>query len=214
MKKTLLITFMIFGFLSNAQEFKAEGKTLTGIFEANGKSKSELFSLINKWIAINYNSSKNVIQMNDLESGTIIVKGINEVTYKNPNYVIYKYEEFITLNIYHLIEINIKDNKFRIIYTVTDLENKKDCRGGLCFIVRSLNVSHINLTLIEDSVVEKYNFNLINNFKGSWEPKEKKEKVILMTKPLLEEVNNQILNQAKEKMLLISSSIINKQDGW
>jgi len=35
-----------------------------------------------------------------------------------------------------------------------------------------------------------------------------------MTKPLLEEVNNQILNQAKEKMLLISSSIINKQDGW
>jgi hypothetical protein len=66
MKKILLITFMVFGFLSYAQEFKAEGKTLTGIFEAEGKNKSELFSLINKWISINYNSSKNVIKMYDL----------------------------------------------------------------------------------------------------------------------------------------------------
>lgn len=54
------------------QEFKYEEKLVTGIFEAQGKSKSEIFSAINKWISINYNSSKNVIQMNDMDSGTII----------------------------------------------------------------------------------------------------------------------------------------------
>ena len=75
--------------IANSQEYKLEGKTITGTFDIKDKTKSEIFASINKWISINYNSAKSVIQMNDLESGTIIIKGINEVKYKNPQKVLY-----------------------------------------------------------------------------------------------------------------------------
>ena len=95
--------------ITNAQEYKLEDKTITGVFEVKEKSKAEIFASINKWVSINYNSAKNVVQMNDLESGTIIIKGINEVTYKNSMKELYpnkKYvEEYAKTKFNHLIEI-------------------------------------------------------------------------------------------------------------
>ena len=68
MKKLLLIFGMIvFTFSMNAQ-----------VFEVEGKSKDEIHSIINQWVAENYNSANNVIQMNDKEAGTIIVKGVTD----------------------------------------------------------------------------------------------------------------------------------------
>jgi len=129
MKKIILLVFLIGGVYTNAQEFKTEGKTVIGIFEAEGKSKNELYASINKWISINYNSSKSVIQMNDKESGTIIIKGINELAYTNIEKAVYPNNRFHSENTStkfdHLIEINIRDNKFRISYRITDIVTEK-----------------------------------------------------------------------------------------
>jgi hypothetical protein len=54
MKKIALGLLMLMSFYSNAQEYKLEEKSVTGIFEVNGKTKAELFSAINKWISVNY----------------------------------------------------------------------------------------------------------------------------------------------------------------
>ena len=130
MKKIVLGILIMVSFYSNAQEYKLEEKSVTGIFEANGKTKAELFSAINKWISVNYNSANSVIQLNDLESGTIIVKGINTIVNKSfiksflhPD--LQKKTSFntMTYNFSHLIEINIKDNKFRIMYLITKYED-------------------------------------------------------------------------------------------
>ena len=75
MRKFILLILFITT-ITNAQEYKLEEKTVTGIFEIKEKTKAEIFASINKWVSINYNSAKNVVQMNDLESGTIIIKGI------------------------------------------------------------------------------------------------------------------------------------------
>jgi len=89
------------------------------VFEVEGKSKDEIHSIINQWIAENYNSANNVIQMNDKEAGMFIVKGINSITYKNvsgktmmPNnpYV----TEYKTIDTKHTIKINIRDGKYKL----------------------------------------------------------------------------------------------------
>ena len=49
MKKIIFGLLILMSFYSNAQEYKLEEKSVTGIFEANGKTKAELFSAINKW---------------------------------------------------------------------------------------------------------------------------------------------------------------------
>lgn len=210
MKKILLITFMFFGFLSFAQEFKAEGKTLTGIFEAEGKSKSEIFSIINKWISINYNSSKNVIQMNDLESGTIIVKGINEIKTENEFAKSfsrwtndYNYYEFR-----HLIEINIKDNKYRIKYSIIEITSKISPID--CF-----NYDCINLSGVEQNVIDEYNEKADHLLKMEFIGKKKRDDFKSKTKAYLESVNNIIIDNEKSTMLSIEKLILsNTKDSW
>ena len=66
LKLLLAITFTILTInQSVSQEYQLEEKTITGIFDTPDKTKSEIFSSINKWISLNYNSAQNVVQLND-----------------------------------------------------------------------------------------------------------------------------------------------------
>jgi hypothetical protein len=122
MKKILTIAMFVATAITQAQEWTISEKSVTGIFNSS-KSKSEIFTAVNKWISLNYNSAQNVIQLNDSESGTIIIKGINEITYSNlAGKVISKSSpESNTAKFNHTIEINVKENKFRVIYKLTDM---------------------------------------------------------------------------------------------
>lgn len=168
MRKIILLMLFITT-ITNAQEYKLEGKTITGTFDIEDKSKSEIFASINKWISINYNSAKNVVQMNDLKSGTIIIKGINEVKYKNPLKIIYPNlaAEFTTIKFNHLIEVNVKDNKFRIIYKLIEI---------YMFDATVLNDSKmisVNLDGSRKSEVEEYMVLLEEGFKKHIKTKRK-----------------------------------------
>ena len=138
-----IIILTVTSFQTYAQEYELDEKTVTGIFEMEGKNKSAIFSAINKWISINYNSAKNVIQMNEKESGTIIIKGINQVVYKNTWKSLYpknKYiTEYSTTKFNHLIEINIKDNRYRVIYKITDIASEEAEFNDMFFKCISFN---------------------------------------------------------------------------
>lgn len=79
-------------------------------------SKQELYSRAREWFAETYNSSKEVVQMEDKESGKIIGKAITQVYYKmfgtdHPHgYINYT------------ISISVKDGKYK--YEITDLHHK------------------------------------------------------------------------------------------
>ena len=211
MKKFILLILFVTT-ISNAQEYKLEDKTVTGVFEVNGTTKAESFASINKWVSINYNSAKNVVQMNDLESGTIIIKGINEVTYKNSMKELYpnnKYvEEYTKTKFNHLIEINTKDNKFRIIYKITDIATEDVGYNYLIF--KCIGFDGIN----ETAIIE-YNDKIEGALKQGLIGKEKREKFKSLTKPMFEELSNSIVSDIKATMKSIEKSITEKtKDKW
>jgi hypothetical protein len=203
MKKIISIMLFITT-ITNAQEYKLEEKTVTGIFEVKDKTKAEIFASINKWISINYNSAKNVIQMNDLESGTIIIKGINEVSYKNSMKEIYpnnKYiQEYVSTKFNHLIEINIKDNKFRIIYKITDIASEDAGYNNLIFNCISFNG-------LNDTAINEYNEKMEILLKQGLIGKEKREKFKSLTKPTFQELSESIINDIKATMQYIEKSV-------
>jgi hypothetical protein len=197
--------------ITNAQEYKLEAKTITGTFDIKEKNKSEIFTLINKWISINYNSSKSVIQMNDLESGTIIIKGINEIKYKNPQKIVYPnlVSEFTTMKINHLIEINIKDNKFRIIYKLLEIYMVDTT------VINDSKMICVNLDDSRKSEVEEYFTLMEENFKKAYKNKEKREKYIEAFKTSFAEINTNLINDIKNTMLSVEKSVSNAtKDGW
>ena len=171
MKKVILL-IMFITTITNAQEYKLEEKTITGVFEIKEKTKAEIFASINKWVSINYNSAKNVVQMNDLESGTIIIKGINEVKHKNPLKIIYPNlaAEFTTLKFNHLIEVNVKDNKFRIIYKLIEIYMFDTT------VINDSKMISVNLDDSRKAEVEEYMVLMEESFKKAYKNKEKREK--------------------------------------
>jgi hypothetical protein len=210
MKKIIIIAFLILSNTINAQEFKIEEKTITGTFENKEKSKSELFALINKWISINYNSSKSVIQMNDLESGTIIIKGINSVNFKNPGKVLNPKiaTEFSEMKFNHIIEINIKDNKFRIIYKLVDLATYD-------YGYNAMTLDCINLNGNRDLAVDKFLESMDVNLKKGMIGKDKRERYKLESKLSFDEINTNLINDMKITMSSIEKSIsVTSKDGW
>lgn len=210
MKQIVLIAFLILSTIINAQEFKIEEKMVTGVFENNEKPKSELFALINKWISVNYNSAKNVIQMSDAESGTIIIKGINEISYKNPGKVLNPKlaTEFTSIKFNHLIEINIKDNKYRIIYKLVNIATEDYGYNTMLF-------NCVNLNGNRDIEVQKYLDGMEANLKKGMISKEKRERFAAEMKSSFDEINSNSINDMKSTMLSITKSVSStSKDGW
>ena len=198
--------------LSYGQEFEMEEKTVIGIFEMEDKSKSELFSSINKWISINYNSAKNVIQMNDKEAGTIIIKGINEVVYKNTMKTLFpknKYiEEYTTTKFNHLIEINVKDNRYRVIYRIIDIASEDVGFNHMFFKCISFDGNN-------DKAISEYNEFIDGSLKKGLIGKKKREKFKFLTKPMFDELNKSLVNDFKLTMKSIEQSVKSKKkDDW
>jgi hypothetical protein len=210
MKKiSLLLSFSFLFVISNSQVLKIEEKSITGTFDAKEKNKSELFSSINKWISINYNSAKNVIQMNELESGTIIVKGINVVEYKNPAKQMYPNNKYIpeitSVNFNHLIEINIKDNKYRIIYKITGVESEG---------YNELYYNCIRLDTLDNNAIEIYNQIIEEPLKKGLVGKEKREMFLALSRPMFQEISTKLKDNITLTFLSISKTISENSDNW
>ena len=193
--------------ITNAQEYKIEAKSITGVFDVNEKSKAEIFSAINKWISINYNSAKNVIQLNDAEAGTIIIKGINEVTCKNVSKVLFPKNSYIpentTTKFNHLIEINIKENKYRIIYRIIDSEGLDD---NFFNCIKLNGGNEANITTYNDEVEIGLKKGLIGQ--------EKRELYKLKSTAMFEDIRIGLENSMKATMLSIEKSTTVSSDGW
>ena len=212
MRKIVLGLLMVMSFYSNAQEYKLEEKSVTGIFEANGKTKAELFSAINKWISVNYNSPKSVIELNHLESGTIIIEGITDGKYNlKPFRPKYKKDKYVIIKFNHLIEINIEDNKLKIIYKITNLANIKHPKAQAECVKNTLNC--INFNGVDDNSIVTYNEFLEPILKGGLIGKEKREKYKSLSKPMFEELNSNLISTIKVTMEAMAKATTVTSDG-
>lgn len=221
MKKIFYI-FLFISTISNAQEFTSENKTLTGVFDVNEKTKTEIFNLINKWIALNYKSSKSVIQMSDLNTGTIIIKGIDNVQFTNPSKeILHKnendYPKYQAVYYYYTMEINIKDYKYRVVYDITSIsEVGLDPYLSIYKVIpEDLIFNCLNFNEVDLNYVSNYNTNLANFYQGKSQKKTKeREQIILSTKPMFLELTTNLNLSVKETMLSINKAVTGNTSKW
>lgn len=221
MKKSILLIllFTISSMSTYGQEFTSQEKSIVGIFKAEEKTKADIFALINKWIAINYNSAQNVIQMNDKESGDIIVKGINEATYKNVMKELFpknKYlQDYNTLDFNHTLDINVKDNKYRVTYSLTDIIKPQGLSDYNIDDQYKVIFDMIDFTGLKQDKISDYNIYIEDLYKKSLVGKKKRAKAQELTVPIYEEMIKGVSESMKATMLSIEKSVnLKSNDDW
>lgn len=87
--------------------------TYTQVIEAEGKSKAELYVLLNYWFTATFNDANSVIKLNDKELGTIIAQGlVSDVAQHVGGSNSYN------VSIRPVIKCDIKDGKIRVTYSL------------------------------------------------------------------------------------------------
>lgn len=124
---------------------KNNALTYTQVVEAPGKTKEQLYVLINYWYTSTFNSGKAVIQLNDKDAGVIIGRGyIDGVAGHVGGMTTYK------VNLTPVIKTDIKEGKIRITYTVPFYEVEKFVGGGILGAVGGARASAINENWVLD----------------------------------------------------------------
>lgn len=97
----------------------------TQVVECPGKSKEELYVLLNYWYTNTFNDANSVIKLNDKELGCIIGQGFIEGIAAHSGGMNTYY-----VNLKPIIKTDIKEGKVRITYSVTAYDIDKKAGGG------------------------------------------------------------------------------------
>lgn len=209
--KKIIVSFFLFTLSITAQNFKVEDKSITLIYEVKDKNKEELFSKISKWIALNYNSAQNVIQLSDINSGNIIVKGVNSINLPIKALSMFSLggnPTTITLEYNHITEITVKDGKFRIINHYENKPKEISKNDKYRWVVEYLNFNGIPQEILETERKE-LEPGLVSAFVG------KKKRDLFFGQHYKEsnDANNILLESAKKTIMSLVSSTI-ENDGF
>ena len=103
---------------------KNESLTYQQVIEAPGKTKNQLYVMMNYWVTATF-KDKQAITLNDKEAGCIIISSALEAI-ANHTGTLNRY----VVNITPVIRIDIKDSKVRVTYTVQSYDILKVQDGG------------------------------------------------------------------------------------
>lgn len=110
---------------SQVQLDKNNALTFVQVIQAPGKTKDQLYVLLNYWVSATFNDANSVIQLNDKELGTIIAQAYMEgIAQHTGGMNAYK------VNIKPVIKCDIKDDKVRVTYTVPFYSVVRMAGGG------------------------------------------------------------------------------------
>ena len=99
--------------------------TYSRIVECPGMTKKQIYDRAQAWFVYNYNSGKAVIQVQDSTTGTVIGKGF----YDKVSVGMYMLTT-VELDAWHIVRIDAKDGKFRVIITLTEWERVQHGSNG------------------------------------------------------------------------------------
>ena len=85
--------------------------TYEGVVEVPGVTKEQLYSRALEWVAKAYNSAQDVIQMQDKESGKLVMKGLTKVSIRS----------YAGGVVRHTFSIYVKDGRYK--YIITNFEH-------------------------------------------------------------------------------------------
>ena len=104
MKKLLFTLVLLISFGSYSQEINKTNDGYTEVVEVE-LTKQEIHQKVNEWIAINYKSAQDVIQLNTEDK--VILKGNFSADFRIQNFT-------FTYRIHNSLTFSIRDNKFKI----------------------------------------------------------------------------------------------------
>lgn len=105
---------------------KNNALTFVQVIEAPGKTKEQLYVLLNYWFTATFNDANSVIKLNDKDLGTIIAQGFVEGIAQHTGGA-----NSYNISIKPVIKCDIKDNKIRVTYTVPFYSVVKAVGGGI-----------------------------------------------------------------------------------
>lgn len=111
----LLILIAFNSFSQKIEITKNELLTYQGVVTVPGKDSKQIYGLLKEWVARNYKSAKDVIQVDDSENGKLILKGED------------KYFIDVAMGVkaenicFHTITLETKVEKFRFTIEITEV---------------------------------------------------------------------------------------------
>lgn len=111
---------------STLQLDKNNSLTYVQVIDCPGKTKNQLYVILNYWVTASFNDANSVIQLNDKELGCIIAQGYL------PNIAGHMGgTNSYNVSVKPIIKLDIKDNKIRVTYTVQNYEAIVLAGGGI-----------------------------------------------------------------------------------
>ena len=108
MKKIVLSLFALFFSLGiNAQEYNSEKGHYSKVIQAEGQSIQEINQKVNEWIALNYKSAQDVIQLNS--ESKIVMKAIQSIPTQ-------MYGMAYSFYVNNTVTISIREGRFKVDY--------------------------------------------------------------------------------------------------
>lgn len=99
--------------------------TYVQVIPADGKTKEQLYVLLNYWFTATFNDANSVIKLNDKELGTIIAQGyVADIAQHAGGTSTYK------VSIKPVIKCDIKDGKIRVTYSIPYYDVVRLIGGG------------------------------------------------------------------------------------
>lgn len=106
--------------------------TYQRIIEVPDMKKAEIYNRVYNYFVYNYVDGKSVIQTQDIENGQIIGKGfykdLNSFSTLSSKFYNAPISDMVNLSTWHIVRIDIKDGKARIILTLTEYSEEYNGR--------------------------------------------------------------------------------------
>lgn len=114
MRKLFILIITLFSLTLSSQEINKIGNGFTEIVKIDSLSKSKIYSRAKSWIALNYKSANDVIQLDSADE--IIVKGNFEIT----NNVRYNIKSIY----YHTLILAFKEGRYKVDLVLNSMSLK------------------------------------------------------------------------------------------
>ncbi|MCD8297829.1 MAG: DUF4468 domain-containing protein [Prevotella sp.] len=179
---------------------KNNALTYVQVVDAPGKTKDQLYVLLNYWFTSTFNDAKSVIDLNDKELGTIIAQGYmsNIAGHAGGSNSYY-------ISIKPIIKCDIKDDKIRVTYTVPFYNVLKVEGGGL---INAISGSLTGTKTDEKPVDEKWTLDKCYPFVDKDSHKKTSSKALIMTYAY----SNVVMDKIEE--CVKSGMVGNETDDW
>lgn len=133
MKKIIL--FLLFPIIIFSQSINSDKNGYYEIIKADSLSKQQIYKRAKEWVALNYKSAKDVIQLDTEDK--IIIKGIFKVPY-----LVYEH----TYN--HSLIMSFKDNRFKVELILNSIHTNLS--------TETINIEKGNLSTSKEEIFEIY----------------------------------------------------------